>query len=57
MPLLFVLGALSVFGLISYVKDGGTPSKAHTPEEIERMSKEMVGKSKSECRKILNKYR
>ena len=32
-------------------------STLHRPGNLEKCSKEMIGKSQKECRKILNKYR
>jgi len=56
MPILIIIGILSVW-LVIWLKDKLTPPcRAFTPEEIKRMSSEMVGKSKSECNRIIQRY-
>lgn len=57
MPLLIVLGILSgccVYGIVNSCKSQAQP---RGKTKSEQMTNEMIGKSKSECRKILRKYR
>ncbi len=56
MPVLILLGILAAYGVHSAV-DAATPPTNHSKNVIEKMSDEMVGKSRKECRKILRKYR
>ena len=56
MPILIILGILVIWAIIG-IKDKMTPHcRAFTPEEIKQMNSEMVGKSKSECNRIIQKY-
>lgn len=57
MPLLIVLGLLAgcgVYGIVNFCK---TPAQPRGKTKSEQMTNEMIGKSKSECRKILRKYK
>lgn len=56
MPILIILGIL-FFWLVVWIKDKATPPcRAFTPDEIRRMNSEMVGKSPSQCNKIIQRY-
>ena len=57
MPVLILLGIFTVYGVYSVI-DAATPSaKEHDKKKLDRITDEMIGKSQSECRKILKKYR
>ena len=57
MPLLIILGILLVYG-ISALVDALTPeAPPRCHETMEKISREMVGKSAKECRDVLKKYR
>ena len=56
MPILIIIGILIVWFVI-WLKDKLTPPcRPFTPDEIRQMNSEMVGKSKSECNRIIQKY-
>ena len=56
MPIIIILGILLVWFII-WLKDKLTPPcRAFTSDEIRRMNSEMVGKSPSECRRIIRRY-
>lgn len=57
MPLLIVLGLLAGYGSYRFVNFCKTEAKPKSNSQLENMTNEMIGKSKSECRKILRKYR
>lgn len=57
MPLLIVLGLLAGYGSYRFVTSCKTEAKPKSNNQLENMTNEMIGKSKSECRKILRKYR
>lgn len=57
MPLLIVLGILSVYGIASIAETPQKTNKTYTPNDTERMMCEMIGKSKSECKQIAKRYR
>lgn len=57
MPLLIVLGLLGSCGCYGLVTSSKPQAKPKSSSQIENMANEMIGKSKSECRKILRKYR
>lgn len=57
MPLLIVLGLLAGYGSYKFVTSCKTEAKPKSNSQLENMANEMIGKSKSECRKILRKYR
>ena len=57
MPLLIVLGLLAGYGSYKFVMSCKTEAKPKINSQLENMTNEMIGKSKSECRKILRKYR
>lgn len=56
MPIIIIFVILAVWFII-WIKDKLTPPcRAFTPDEIRRMNSEMVGKSPSECKKIIQRY-
>ena len=60
MPLLDILAIIAIYVIISVVKELGTAGHRSTllrPGNLEKCSREMIGKSQKECRKILKKYR
>ena len=57
MLLLIVLGLLAGYGSYRFVMSCKTEAKPKSNSQLENMTNEMIGKSKSECRKILRKYR
>lgn len=57
MPLLIVLGLLVGCGVYGIAESSKPQAKPKSRSQIENMENEMIGKSKSECRKILRKYR
>ena len=57
MPVLILLGIFGVWGAISINTTCNTNSKAYSKEELEAMSKQMIGKSEREARKVLRSYR
>ena len=60
MPLLEILAIIAIYVIVSIVKELGSAGHKSTllrPGNLEKCSKEMIGKSQKECRKILNKYR
>lgn len=57
MPLLIVLGLLAGYGSYRFATSCKTEAKPKSNSQLENMTNEMIGKSKSECRKILRKYR
>lgn len=60
MPLLDILAIIAIYVIISVVKELGSAGHRSTllrPGNLEKCSREMIGKSPKECRKILNKYR
>ena len=57
MPVLIILAILAIYGIIHLI-DVLTPSaKAHDKKTLDEISSRMIGKSQSECRKILKEYR
>lgn len=57
MPLLIVLGLLVGCGVYGIAESSKPQAKPKSSSQIENMANEMIGKSKSECRKILRQYR
>lgn len=57
MPLLIVLGLLVGCGVYGIAESRKPQANPKSSSQIENMANEMIGKSKSECRKILRKYR
>lgn len=57
MPLLIVLGILSVYGIASIAETPQKSNRTYTSNDTERMMCEMIGKSKSECKQIAKRYR
>lgn len=57
MPLLIVLGILTGCGAYVIVNSCKTQAQPRGKTKSEQMTNEMIGKSKSECRQILRKYR
>ena len=56
MPIIITLVILFAW-LFIWLKDKLTPPcRAFTPDEIRRMNSEMVGKSPSQCNKIIQRY-
>lgn len=56
MPVIIILGILLIWGIF-WLKDKLTPPcRPFTPDEIRQMNSEMAGKSKSECKRIIQKY-
>ena len=57
-PLGFIVMLICIPVLIAlYGPKNSGSRRARTDEEMDAMLKEMVGKSKKECRKIVKKYR
>ena len=59
MPLIIILSFLTIYGVASAVEKGHAADRsapAGSSDHIERMAVEMIGKSKSECRKIARQY-
>lgn len=57
MPILILLGIAAIYGATSIHNNINKSSSTYDHSKLERMSNEMIGKSKRECRKILRKYR
>ncbi len=60
MPLLEILAIIAIYVIVSIVKElglAGHRSTLHQPGNLERCSREMIGKSQKECRQIMKKYR
>lgn len=60
MPLLEILAIIAIYVIVSIVKElgsAGHSSTLHRPGNLERCSREMIGKSQKECRQIMKKYR
>ena len=54
MPIIIILGILAGAGAIAYAeRDRGCH---YTNNDMDNMLKDMTGKSKKECRKILKRY-
>ena len=56
MPIIIILGILLVWFVIWLKGVLTPPCRAFTPVEIRRMNSEMVGKSPSQCNKIIQRY-
>lgn len=52
MPILIVLGLFSVYGVVSFAGSCKTNAKTRTKTQSEHIADQMIGKSKSECRKF-----
>ena len=57
MPILILFGIFAGYGTISFVQSCKTNSRPKTKTQSEHMTDQMLGKSKRECRKILQHYR
>lgn len=57
MPILILFGIFAGYGAISFVQSCQRPAPPKTSSQREQMTNEMIGKSKSECRRILRKYK
>lgn len=57
MPILILFGIFAGYGAISFVQSCKTNARPKTKTQSEYMTDQMIGKSKSECRKILRHYR
>ena len=57
MPILILLGFATIYGIASIHNNVNKSSSTYDHNKLERMSNEMIGKSKRECRKVLRKYR
>lgn len=57
MPLIILTGILFIYGIISHnEKNTKSLNVKRSPEDTHAMLMSMVGKSKSECRKIAKRY-
>lgn len=57
MGFLVLFGGLFVYCIGTIFQTYPKNKHAFTPDELEQLSKAMCGKSKTECRRILNSYR
>lgn len=57
MPLLIIIGILIIYGVYHIYMEVTRKKTAYTKSELDNMLKDMRGKSESECRKILRKYK
>lgn len=60
MPLLEILAIIAIYVIVSVIKEigwAGHKSTLHRPGNLEKCSREMIGKSQKECRQIMKKYR
>ena len=57
MPILILFGIFAGYGAISFVQSCKSNEKPRTKTQSEHMTDQKIGKSKSECRKILRHYR
>ncbi len=57
MPVLIILGILGVYGGAKFADSCSKPAPPRNETLNEKISREMIGKSKAECRRILKKYR
>lgn len=56
MPLLILLGIFAGYGAVSFAQSCEKSAPPMNKSTGDRMTNEMIGKSKKECRKILKKY-
>ena len=56
MPLLIILGILGAYGAAELHEQRPTGKEPLTPQQLDNMLCQMVGKSRKECRKILKQY-
>lgn len=56
MLIIIILGILAAWFIIWLKDELTSPCRAFTPDEIKRMNSEMVGKSPSQCNKIIQRY-
>lgn len=57
MPVLIILGILSIYGVIDIYRDSQKSAPPKPKREMEQMISQMIGKSKKECAKIAKWYR
>lgn len=60
MPLLEILIIIGIWIVVDVIKEigwAGHKSTLHRPGNLEKCSREMIGKSQKECRQIMKKYR
>jgi len=57
MPILIILGICTVYAVYGVYNKLTTSNTVHDKETRDKIGREMTGKSPSECRKILKKYR
>lgn len=57
MPILIILGIFAGYGAVSFVQSCKSDSKPRNKAQSDLIADQMIGKSKSECRKILRQYR
>lgn len=56
MPILILLGIAGIYGVMCFKESTEKPAPPMSRDKLDRMTSEMIGKSKKECRKILKKY-
>lgn len=57
MPVLILFGIFAGYGAISFVQSCKSNARPRSKTQSEHMADQMIGKSKTECRKILRHYR
>ncbi len=57
MPILFLLGAGAIWAGFSIYENTCNKAPAHDAQTLEEISKQMTGKTKKECARILRQYR
>ena len=57
MPILIICGILAGCGVVGFVNSCKTNAKPKSKTQSEYIADQMIGKSKSECKKILRRYR
>ena len=57
MPVLILLGIFAGYGAVNFAQSCRKQTPPIDKSVRERMTDEMIGKSKAECRRILRKYR
>ncbi|MCD7774037.1 MAG: hypothetical protein LUH40_00440 [Clostridiales bacterium] len=57
MPVLILLGIFGAYGAADIYENSTKNQTPYTSEDLNKMMKEMTGKSKREARKILRRYR
>lgn len=57
MPIIIIIGILTVYGVWGVYNALTRNTKVYTKEELQQMSREMTGRTQSQCRAVLKKHK